>query len=85
MYKLQEKDVLNMLNNDLRDQVMIYLKGRILQNSHAFQHFNLVFLSFICFEFESMPFALDDNIFEEGMKGDKIYFIIKGDVILIHK
>ena len=74
-----------MLNDNLRDQVIVYLNGRILQNSTIFKHFSMNLLSEITFKLESIAFALDDNIFEESTKGDKLYFITKGTVVLFHK
>ena len=84
-YKLDEREVLEMLNDGLRDQVIVYLNGRILQNCTVFKHFSMNLLSELTFLLESITFALDDNIFEESSIGDKLYFITKGNVVLFHK
>ena len=85
MYKLQEGEVLEMLNDTLRDQVIVYLNGRQLQNSAVFTHFSMLFLSEITFKMGRHTFAIDDNVFEEGDIGNKLYFINKGSVIIVHK
>jgi len=85
MYKLEEGEVLNMLNDNLRDNLIVYLNGQVLQSSVVFKYFSMLFLSEITFHLNHHTFAIDDNIFEEGNMGDKLYFINKGSVILVHK
>lgn len=85
MYKLEEGEVLDMLNDTLRQDVIVYLNGRIIQSSIVFGHFSMLFLSEITFKLSHHTFAIDDNIFEEGNYGDKLFFINKGSVILVHK
>jgi hypothetical protein len=85
MYKLEEGEVLDMLNETLRDQLIVYLNGQILQASPVFKYFSMLFLSEITFHLGHHTFAIDDNVFEEGNIGDILYFINKGSVILVHK
>lgn len=85
MYKLEEGAVLGMLNDTLRENVIVYLNGRIIQSSTVFKHFSMLFLSEITFKLSHHTFAIDDHIFEEGNVGDKLYFINKGSAILVHK
>jgi hypothetical protein len=85
MYKLEENEVLNMLNDNLREDVIVYLNGRILESSPVLKHFSMLFISEITFKLDHHTFAIDDNIFEEGNLGDKLFFISKGSIILVHK
>lgn len=85
MYKLEESEVLSMLNTTLQDQVIVHLNGRVLKKHFVFQHFDMLFLSEITFILEHQTFAMDDQIFDEGDPSSKMFFITKGDVILIQK
>lgn len=85
MYKLEEGEILGMLNDTLRENVIVYLNGRIIQSSTVFKHFSMLFLSEITFKLNHHTFAIDDHVFEEGNIGDKLYFINKGSVLLVHK
>jgi hypothetical protein len=84
MYKLEENEVLMMLNESLRCQCIVYLNGRMLKKSMVFQKFNILFLSEITFILTHKTFSLEDIVFEEGHPGGEIYFINKGTIFLIH-
>lgn len=49
VYKMEEKEVLDMLNESLRYQCVIYLKGWTLKWSMIFNRFNVLFLSELTF------------------------------------
>ncbi|CAI2366607.1 unnamed protein product [Moneuplotes crassus] len=85
MYKLEEGEVLAMLNDTLRENVIVYLNGRIIQSAIVFKHFSMLFLSEITFKLGHHTFTIDDHIFEEGNIGDKLFFINKGSALLVHK
>ena len=84
-YKLEEKEVLDMLNENLRNQCVVYLNGRMLKKSKVFTKFNILFLSEITFLLRHETFSLEDVVFQEGDKGHEIFFINKGVIQLIHK
>ena len=42
-YKLSEIEVLNMLNENLKDQVIVHLNGRMLKNTRIFGVFDFRF------------------------------------------
>ena len=76
---------MEILNQNLRDKLILYLNGRILKNIAVFEDFDLDFLSEITFIFESMTFMIDDNIIVEGDPGGKMFFIVKGKATIIHR
>ena len=71
-YKLSEIEVLQMLNENLKDQVIVHLNGRMLKNTRIFSKFDFRFLSEVTFKFSNETFSMDDHIFEEEEKGTKM-------------
>lgn len=84
-YKLSEIEVLNMLNENLKDQVIVHLNGRMLKNTKIFRIFDFRFLSEVTFLLLNENFSIDDHIFEEEEKGTKMFFITKGTVVILQK
>lgn len=84
-YKLSEIEILNMMNENLRDQVIVHLNGRILKNTKIFGLFEIRLLSEVTFLLLNETFSMDDHIFEENEKGSKMYFITKGTVVIMQK
>jgi CRP-like cAMP-binding protein len=84
-YKLSEVEVLAMLNENLKDQVIVHLNGRMLKNTRIFGVFDFRFLSEVTFLLSNETFSMDDHIFEEDEKGTKMYFITKGTVVIMQK
>ena len=84
-YKLSEVEVLNMLNENLKDQVIVHLNGRMLKNTQIFSVFDFRFLSEVTFLLVNETYSIDDHIFEEGERGNKMYFITKGNVVILQK
>jgi hypothetical protein len=85
MYKLDEEEALNMLNDNLRDQVIACINGNMLNNSGVFQAFNIIVLSQLTFKLRHHTYAIDDPIMEEESLGNNMYYVCKGSVVLIHK
>lgn len=83
--KIEEKDVMNILNENLRDKLTLYLNGRILKDIKVFEDFDLEFLSEITFIFGQVTYMIDDNIIVEDDPGGKIFFIVKGKVAILHR
>jgi hypothetical protein len=81
-YKLEENEVLAMLNDNLRKQVIAFLNGNMLTNCPVFTGFSDDFISEITFILTRKMFAMGDNIFYEKEYGDEMYFITKGSVVL---
>lgn len=83
--KIEESEVMDILNENLRDKLTLYLNGRILKNIPLLEDFDIEFLSEITFMFGNMTYMIDDNIIVEGDPGGKCFFIIKGKVTIISR
>ena len=81
-YKLEENEVLDMLNENLRKQVIAFLNGNMLMDCPLFYGFSDDIISETTFILTRKMFSMDDYIFDEQIQGDKMYFITKGNVIL---
>jgi len=73
--KIEEKEVMDMLNDDLKGKLVVYLNGKILKNIAIFAEFPLDFLSNLTFIFQKESFTIDETIFNEGDQGSKLFFI----------
>jgi hypothetical protein len=62
--KIEEKEVMAMMNESLKEKITVYLNGRILKNMKFFEPFSLDFLSDLTFYIKSSTFAVDDYIFQ---------------------
>lgn len=66
MIKIEEEELMGMLNNELRDQIKSHLTGRILLEVDLFsKNFGMDFLSSITHIFAKKSYAVDDNIIYE--------------------
>ena len=74
-----------MLNETLRDQVIAFINGNMINKSGVFQAFSVVIISQIAFKLSHHMFSVDDTIIEEGSHGKRMYYISKGSGILLHK
>ena len=83
--KLDENEVLEMLNETLRDDVIAFINGNTINQSGVFQAFNVQVVSQITFKLNHHMFAVDDPIMEEGTPGKRMYYLSKGSCLLIHK
>ena len=77
--------MLDMLNENLRIELIVHLNGKMLHDSKMFKYYTLTFLSELTFILKRETFAVEEPIFEEDTPGDKLYYITKGNVILVHK
>ena len=84
-YKLEEEDVLQMLNDNLKVETTIHLNGKLLNETPLFKSFEVAFLSQLTFVIKKRIFMMDEHIFDEGDRGDSLYYIQKGNVVLVHK
>ena len=83
--KIEESEVMDMMNDDLRSALILFGNGRILQSVAVLSRFPLEFLSNLSFVLEKKSFALDEEIFNEGDEGSEMYFITSGKVTLLHR
>lgn len=75
---------MEILNDNLRQKLILYLNGWILKDIPLFESFELEFLSEMTFLFKSNTFMVDDNIFVESDPGGTMFFIVKGKVTILH-
>jgi CRP-like cAMP-binding protein len=66
---------MNLLNDDLKSTITVYVNGKILQSVTVFSEFPLEFLSNLTFVLNKKSYALDEYLFNEGDDGQDIYFI----------
>eukprot|EP00347_Sterkiella_histriomuscorum_P008075 403346469 len=85
LYKIEEKELMDLLNDNLKGKITIYLNGQILQNIDILCQFPIEFLSNLTFIFQKTTFTIDENVCIEGEPGQEIYFLVTGRVNLIHR
>ena len=84
--KIEEDELMEMLNKDLKLQIQSHLTGKILLNIELFERkFSLQFLTDLSSIFIKKPFYLGENIIYEDSIGDEIFFIIHGKVTVLHR
>jgi CRP-like cAMP-binding protein len=76
---------MELLNENLKIELIVHLNGKMLHESALFRFFNLSFLSELTFALRKETFTIDETVFEEDVIGDRLHYITKGNVILIHK
>ena len=83
--KIEETEMMDLLNDDLRSTLTLYTNGRILKTVVVFDEFPLEFLCNLTFVLQHRSFAIDEYIFGEGDDGHELYFITDGKVSLLHR
>ena len=84
-FKLEEEDVLDMLNENLRLEMIVHLNGKMLHSTSLFKSFDIAFVSELTFVLKRETFTIDENVFVEGEQGDCLYYLCSGNVSIIHK
>jgi signal-transduction protein with cAMP-binding, CBS, and nucleotidyltransferase domain len=83
--KLEEEDVMEMLNENLRFETTVHLNGKLLNETPLFKSFDVEFLSQLTFIIKKRIFVVDEHIFYEGEIGESLFYIQKGSVRLTHR
>jgi len=83
--KIEEKEVMAMLNENLKEKITVYLNGRILKSMGFFDSFGLDFLSELTFYFKTSTYAVDDYVFQEGEESKSLFYMVQGKVAIVHK
>ena len=83
--KLEEEDVMEMLNENLRFETTVHLNGKLLNETPLFKSFDVKFLSQLTFIIKKRIFLVDEYIFFENEIGESLFYIQKGCVRLIHR
>lgn len=82
---MEEDEIMNMLSENLKIEVLVHLNGKMLHETKMFSHFNEIFLSQLTFILKREAYTIDEDIFEEEMPGDSMIFITKGNMNIVHK
>jgi phosphoribosyl-dephospho-CoA transferase len=85
LYKIEESELLSLLNVNLRGKITVYFNGKILQNIDVLYLFPIDFLSNLSFILKKQTFAIDENMVIEDENGSELFFVVNGRVSLIHK
>ena len=83
--KLDEKVVSKILNQDLYNQITIYLRGRTISNIAFIKVFGVEFISQLTNFFKTATFAQEEFIFHERDKSQSIIYIHRGKCAMIEK
>lgn len=84
--KIEEEELMSLLNSDLKQQIHASFTGRILLSiEFLFKNFKIEFLSVLSSFLIKKSYSPDDNIIKEGEMGAEIYFITEGRVTVLHK
>ena len=76
---------MELLNENLQIELIVHLNGKMLHDSTLFRFFSLTFLSELTFALKREIFTFEETIFEEDTIGDKLLYITKGNVVIVHK
>jgi len=60
---LEQDEVLELLNENLRMELIVHLNGKMLHDSHLFKNFSLSFLGELTFALKTETFGIDDIVF----------------------
>jgi signal-transduction protein with cAMP-binding, CBS, and nucleotidyltransferase domain len=83
--KIDEQDIFKILNEALREKVHMILRGRILKKIHFMEDLGLDFLSELTTYITIQSYISDDFIFMENDKAESMFYILQGQVAMIHK
>jgi CRP-like cAMP-binding protein len=76
---------MEMLNENLKVELIVHLNGKMLHDSPLFKYYSLSFLSDLSFILKRETFSINEVILEEDTTGDRLHYITKGNVLIIHK
>lgn len=85
LYKIEEEELLGLLNVNLKGKITVYLNGKIFQNIDVLNNFPIEFLSNLSFILNKKTYALDENLINENEFGNELFFIVTGKVSIVHK
>lgn len=75
IYKIEETEVLELLNVNLKGKVEVYLNACVFYNITIFMKFPIEFLSNLNYILQPQIFALNETIIFEEESGRQVYFI----------
>jgi len=78
-----EQIFMNTLPESLQQEVIVSLKEKIIKKINAFSDAPENFITEIAHELKMEIFVPGDIVFREGSKGDKLYFLLKGEMDVV--
>lgn len=78
-----EQIFMNTLPDSLQQEVIVSLKQKIIKKINAFSEAPENFITEIAHELKMEIFVPGDIVFREGSKGDKLYFLLKGEMEVV--
>ena len=60
--KIEEEEVFNLFNQDLKERITVCMNGFILQTIPFFESFEMEFVSELTFHTRKQTFTMDENI-----------------------
>lgn len=82
--KMDEKSILVLLSEPLRDEIYSHIHGVVIKFCKIFEKFESNFIAQLAHTLINETFAPGDTIIEEGEMTTKMYFIMNGKVIIYH-
>ena len=68
---------MEMLNENLKVELIVHLNGKMLHDSPLFKYYSLSFLSDLSFILKRETFSINEVILEEDTTGDRLHYITK--------
>ena len=81
---IDEKQIINLLSEPLRDEIYAHIHGVVINNCSIFTIFEKHFISQLTKTLESETYAPGDIVIEEGEMSTKMYFIQNGKIDIYH-
>ena len=81
---LDEKQILKLLSEPLRDEIYSHIHGDIIKDCNLFVSYDQHFINQVTRALESETYAPGDTVIEEGEMSSKMYFIQNGKVDIFH-
>jgi hypothetical protein len=66
LYKIEETELLSLLNENLRGKIIVYFNGKILKSIDVLGNFPIDFLSNLSFILQRRVYAIEDLMVVEG-------------------
>ena len=83
--KLDEKQILSLLSEPLRDEIYSHIHGVVIKTWKTFEEiYDEVFINQLAKTFDHETYAPGDIVIEEGELTNKMYFITSGKVNIYH-
>ena len=78
--KLDEKAVLNLLSEPLRDEIYSHINASVIKLCQVFDVYEAYFIAQLTRTLENETYAPGDVVFEEGEISSKMYFLLHGKI-----